>query len=373
LQSEDSEAESDSQEMEDPTYSETAESVLSRGSARRFGFASLFHEMAKHVGIESILIKGYLKDPSKPRESTKLPEPNHAWIAVKIQGYYRIIDCGLGCSSHPLNPNGTSEPFYFLTNPQKIIFTHFPIEHRHQLIRPPVSFAVFNELPYATSHYFDYGIRFLNLKGGIFTVNDDQTAELDILVPHGAQTSAQLEIPDPNGRVIRKQKPLVQHKMDGNRRISKLLIRIKGKESMGVLKFFCNMSSLESTPSNSPLVLSMTVQHTGIKQPEDFIHIIPSSKEFYIVEPINLNLLYNISYRFHVQPSGDNKHFKLVLRSPNLKTHKFVYYPGDQGYVANVTVRERGQWAISYMKDMGNDGRPTKKDSWINVACYKCI
>ena len=39
---------------------------------------------------------------------------NHSWIAVKIQGYYRFIDCGLASPTHAQNGSREIEPFYFL-------------------------------------------------------------------------------------------------------------------------------------------------------------------------------------------------------------------------------------------------------------------
>ena len=60
-----------------------------------------------------------------------------------------------------------------------------------------------------------------------------------------------------------------------------------------------------------------------------------------------------------------------------MKIYKFVYYPTNNPphYLLNLTLRERGQWAISYYL---HDSQLTKKkkknkDPWINIACYKCI
>lgn len=351
-------------------YHETPKAVLLRRACRQHGFANLFKAMCASAGLECEIISGYLKDPNDGNELNKIPEANHSWICVKIQGYYRFIDCGLAVSSHPYNINKKTDLFYFLTNPSKLIYTHFPTNKVHQYLRPAIPFASFALLPFATDTYFDYGIRFLDLPDGVLTIHEDQTGEINLSIPDEMKCWGEVEIPDPSGRGVRRLPALVQCRTKEEGRVAKVMIRIKGKSSSALLRFRCGY------PQDGkllPYCFSLRLAHTGIKAPEEFVKILPSPAEFFLVDPLNFDLLYNIAYRFHVLPGAvESKHFKLALRSPSMKIHKFVYYPGDQGYIANVTLRERGQWAISYMVQ-SKEERPSKREPWINVACYRCI
>ncbi|KAJ9051870.1 hypothetical protein DSO57_1000530 [Entomophthora muscae] len=351
-------------------YLETPKAVLLRRACRQFGFANLFKAMAESAGLECEVIEGFLKDPNDAAEPSKTPEANHAWICVKIQGYYRFIDCGLSVPNHPYNIHKKLDLFYFLTNPSKLIFTHFPLNRAHQYLRPPIPFSNFVLLPFVTSTYFDFGVRFLDLPEGVLTIHEDQTGELNLSIPEDMKCWAEIEIPDPTGRGVRRLSPLVQCRAREDGRIAKVMLRVKGKSPTALLRFRCGYPQ-ES--KQLPYCFSLRLAHTGIKAPEEFVKILPSPAEFFIMDPLNFDLLYNIAYRFHVLPgSTESRHFKLALRSPSMKVHKFVYYPGDQGYIANVTLRERGQWAISYMVH-SKEERPSKRDPWINVACYRCI
>ncbi|KAI0221364.1 hypothetical protein L0F63_002396 [Massospora cicadina] len=371
-------------------YLETPQAVFLRRACRQFGFANLFRAMSTLAGIECEVIEGFLKgllppasfntfrlpktnpDPNDASELGKSPEANHAWVGVKIQGYYRLIDCGLATPTHPYNLHRAADPFYFLTNPIKLIFTHFPLNLAHQYLKPPVAFASFARLPFVTGAYFDYGVRFLDLPDGVLTIHEDQTGELNLAVPDGVRCWAEVEVPDPDpsGRGVRRLAPLVQCLTREGGRVAKVMLRIRGRAPSALLRFRCGYAQGIKALTHC---FTLRLAHTGTKAPEAFVKLLPSPDEFFIVVPLNFELLYNIAYRFHVLPgSAEGRHYKLALRSPSMKVHKFVYYPGDQGYVANVTLRERGQWAISYLWQSRGE-RPAKRDPWINVACYRCI
>ncbi|KAI9297935.1 hypothetical protein K502DRAFT_362833 [Neoconidiobolus thromboides FSU 785] len=363
----------DEEDNNNTEYSESAKAVLIRGSCKKFGFANLFKAMIYCAGLECEVIEGVLKDPNNAYDLDKTPVINHAWNSVKIQGYYRLIDCGLAVSTHIFNLSKKLDQFYFLTNPSKMIFTHFPILEKYQYLKPTITYSLFQLLPFATSHFFDYGIKMLDLPESLITVNEDETGELNLMIPQDMQCSAEIEtIEFKNNSNFKKFLPLVQCKSRENGRYCKIMIRIKGKENRAILKVRCGYPK-ESSKYQLPFCFSIKLEHNGHKSPEEFVKLLPSPKQFFIIEPVNFDLLYNINYRFHVLPSIlESYHFKLALRSPSMKIHKFVYYPGDQGYVANVTLRERGQWAISYMVENKQE-RASKRDPWINVACYRCI
>ena len=103
------------------------------------GYAKLFHEMCHATGIESRIIKGYVKDFS----IEDLKFPNHAWNSVKINGKWCLLDvtwASVNNESSILVNNNMKQSYtrhkldhFFLVNPNQMILTHLPEDPYWQL------------------------------------------------------------------------------------------------------------------------------------------------------------------------------------------------------------------------------------------------
>lgn len=113
------------------------------------GFANLFHEMCKVAGLESRVIKGYVKDFG----GMDFKFPNHAWNSVKIEGKWRLLDATWASVNNEgsllTNPE-TDKSFvrhkldhFFLVNPNRMIYTHMPEDPFWQLQNNYVSLETF--------------------------------------------------------------------------------------------------------------------------------------------------------------------------------------------------------------------------------------
>ena len=165
--------------------------VLKSRSAVCSGYANLFEELAKQAGLEAVTIQGYGKGigygPGQPVQGST----NHSWNAVKIEGYYYLLDCTWGAGYI----NGQSfvrefVPFYFLTSPKDFIYSHFPEDETWQLLENPVSKIEFEQLPFLKPGFFNAG---LGLTSNVLAVvHTDSQFNLSFSAPDDALLLANL-------------------------------------------------------------------------------------------------------------------------------------------------------------------------------------
>ena len=113
------------------------------------GYAYLFKEMCKIVGIKSKMVNGFARTASVA--FSKLTMPNHTWNVVMLEGKWYLCD--------PTWSTGISFPEegrfqfsynngYFLTAPELFLQNHLPIEKQFSLLDDEIpSFTAFTELP----------------------------------------------------------------------------------------------------------------------------------------------------------------------------------------------------------------------------------
>ncbi|RFN58896.1 transglutaminase domain-containing protein [Marixanthomonas ophiurae] len=115
--------------------------VLERRKALCGGYAFLYKEVCRQVGIESQVIHGYSK---KYYRVSRRKQVDHTWNAVKINGKWRLLDLTLARSQRK---NNIPNMYWFDTNPDFFIKTHYPEEIQWTLIHNPISKRKFEELP----------------------------------------------------------------------------------------------------------------------------------------------------------------------------------------------------------------------------------
>ncbi len=147
-------------EEADPALDLRPEAVLERGTAVCAGYSDLFVSLARAAGLEAVEIEGWARGYGTGPGSHFGGPKNHAWNAVRIDGAWRLIDCTWGAGS--VDEEGVYrkrfQPFYFLTPPQKLRYSHFPNRARWQLLEPPVSLAEFEALPFLRPAFFRCGL-----------------------------------------------------------------------------------------------------------------------------------------------------------------------------------------------------------------------
>ena len=106
---------------------------------------------------------------------------------VYIDRDWRFVDCHWG-ARHVINSRDIDDPdnfcyamdeFYFLTDPDEMIFMHYPDEPAWQLLSHPFSMEDFIGLPVVKSHFFQYGLKFTTSIDSVINTN---TGLVDVLL-----------------------------------------------------------------------------------------------------------------------------------------------------------------------------------------------
>lgn len=115
----------------------------------------------RYSGLVSKIIFGVAKGMDYKPGNTFTPGSNHhTWNAVLLNGVWELVDTRF--AKRPVLAGATGGPsmqyefddHFFMTNPQKFIYTHFPDESKWQMLDPLVTMETFCNMPVMTPHFF---------------------------------------------------------------------------------------------------------------------------------------------------------------------------------------------------------------------------
>lgn len=123
------------------------ESVYRRRVAVCGGYVVLFERLAREAGLTAEPVLGYAKGFDYTY-GVSTRRPNHAWLAVRINGSWQLIDPTWGSG---FVVNGKFEARftwdYFLINADELALSHFPKENKWQLLSRPMRRSEFERMP----------------------------------------------------------------------------------------------------------------------------------------------------------------------------------------------------------------------------------
>ena len=67
------------------------------------------------------------------------------------------------------------DEYYFMPDPRQLIFTHYPLDQRWQLLRQPISTEEFEELVPVKSTFFKQQLQLLSHRNAVIEVSKEQT------------------------------------------------------------------------------------------------------------------------------------------------------------------------------------------------------
>ena len=162
--------------------------------------AMLVYEMCAAIGIHAEVIRGYLKIPGEDTTlDAALKRPNHYWNAVVVDHEWRMLDCSI---SSPTNPKralfssinaAVAEPFYFLSRPSEICYTHIPILPEHQHLVPSLPHDTLLALPCALPPYFRQRCHLAEYNTSLTRLEGLEMAVLNVDVPPDIELVAEIE------------------------------------------------------------------------------------------------------------------------------------------------------------------------------------
>lgn len=198
----------------------TADEILRRRSGVCDGYATLFVEIAKQMGLNVKKISGNAKGFGYHPGEELSSVPNHAWVRVSITGTWRLVDATWGAGH--LNAQNVFErlfnEFYFCTPPEQLIYSHFPENSSDQLLPRPVDKTTFCNLPKVWSPFFSNNMQFISHpNAAIIQCGPDGTVVIDISVPKNIGMLVKLL---QDGNEVTRRKPRVARSSDTTVRVS---------------------------------------------------------------------------------------------------------------------------------------------------------
>jgi len=138
-----------------------ATAVLRRKKAVCEGFSNLFLALATAMKLEAVKIIGYAKGFSY-QKGQRFSETNHAWNAVKIDGDWKLIDATWGSGyvvevNKKLMAKKELEDYWFCTDPNEFIFSHFSEDPTWQLRATPITLQQYEKIPGLYPPFFKVG------------------------------------------------------------------------------------------------------------------------------------------------------------------------------------------------------------------------
>ena len=152
------------------------------------GFVSLYHEYCSLLDIECAEISGYAKQAFL-NLSGDLKRSPHAWNSIILDKYTCLIDRTWGANSG--NSSKKLEGFYFLTAPEKFIYTHYV--NGYQLLEPEISKEEFLSLPVMKTTYYRLCLNLISPKQNLNETNRN-LFKITIRTPRRVDLFAQLGV-----------------------------------------------------------------------------------------------------------------------------------------------------------------------------------
>ncbi|KAK2679255.1 Transglutaminase-like [Fusarium oxysporum f. sp. vasinfectum] len=284
-------------------------------------YAVLVMEMCSAIGIHCEIVRGYLKSPGEVSEINIMPRPNHWWNAVLVDNEWRMIDCCLASPSYPRrglysNANNIADPWWFLTRPLEICWTHIPEHHSQQHIVPPVAHETLLNLPCACAPFFRNGFEMVDYNTALTRIEDLEMVHIKFSVPCDVEIAAEVEVRgysrDSDGDVfesgdIVKKRALAQAEWFNGIKRYTVKALLPGDEGQGTLKIYAGkrglMHSIKDIPH--PLAFALPIVHTGENPPYEFVtrHPTPHAQrhDIYVVQPQCQRLALNNTFVFAIR------------------------------------------------------------------------
>ena len=284
--------------------------------------AVLVSEMCSAVGLQSEIVRGYLKSPEDILENHINHRPNHWWNAVVCDGCWRILDCSLASPTNPKRGQYSSagpqvaENGWFLARPMEICYTHVPSDFEQQHISPPIAPEILVALPCACPPYFRNKIQMIDYDTSLLRIEHLELVHVQLIAPSDVECVAEVESRsyrcDADGDTFESgdtttTRALTQAECIGGQKRYTVKALLPGDERHGILKVYAGkrglMHSVKDNPH--PLAFTLPILHTGDNPPYQFLlrHPTPHAlrHDLYISQPQCARLAIGNTFVFAVR------------------------------------------------------------------------
>ena len=178
---------------------QSVETVFRDRRAVCAGYARLFVEMAKSVGLEAV----YLTGDARRSDGTEAVG-GHAWNAVRLADGWSLVDvtwdAGAVDASGAFVPELSSS--YLFTPPEIFGVSHFPREVAWQLREAPLDRAAFLRAPMLLPRFFTLGMQLVAPERGRVSGKSDLVVQVDN--PRLAELVAEADTRGPRAKCARE-------------------------------------------------------------------------------------------------------------------------------------------------------------------------
>jgi len=148
--------------------------TLERKKAICSGYSLLFKKLCNDVNIECKVVNGYSKQWLDSFVSKNVPD--HAWNAVKINDKWYLIDATWASKN---DFNNERNDFWFLTNPEYFVYSHFPKNEKWTLLNNGITKEKFDQLPTITDKsFFEDNIKIIHPTKNTIEVGKNRTFKI---------------------------------------------------------------------------------------------------------------------------------------------------------------------------------------------------
>ena len=142
--------------------------VLKEQKAVCAGYSELFTYLCSQLHLEVKSVNGWSKGYGYKQEEMlnmkSIPDSDHAWNLVKLDGEWRCFDATWGSGSAKTTSNGLMKSVYEFTDewfncsPEKFVFSHYPESQDDLHLEKPITLKSFFNLPEVSMSVFSTGL-----------------------------------------------------------------------------------------------------------------------------------------------------------------------------------------------------------------------
>ncbi len=169
--------------------------VLERGTTVCAGYAWLYNDMARSVGLNSVFLIGDVRGYRGTPDDDLVSAFQHAWNAVEVDGQWRLVDATWGARQvdEEERTYRSRQEYYFDTPARQMIFDHLPEDDRWQLLEQPVPDKdAFQSLPNLKPAFFRHELKLANGFASQLALERNERGGLVLSAPESTQVAATL-------------------------------------------------------------------------------------------------------------------------------------------------------------------------------------
>lgn len=114
----------------------------------------------RSANIPHNAVRGFVKTHLyEPGSDVSNVTANHCWSAVYVNASWRLVDVHWASNPTSSGSGNKHADFYFLTDPEHLIYSHFPENPTWQLLARPLSGKEFHDMAFLKQAFFEHSMK----------------------------------------------------------------------------------------------------------------------------------------------------------------------------------------------------------------------